>query len=331
MKLASLKSGNRDGTLVVVSRDLRRAVAAGPAVPTLQSVLDRWDDLAPGLELLYRQLNDGQRDDAMAFERRACAAPLPRAYQWLDGSGFPNHMRVINGAGNASAPLAPPAFPLMYQGASDDFIGAHDPVLVPSESDEIDFEGEAAVVLDDVPMGVRAKDALKHVKLVMLLNDISLRAYAPRETAGGFGFVNAKGVTSFAPVAVTPDELGSAWRDGRIELPMRVSRNGEWFGHPGGAAMHFTFPMLIEHAARRRNLRAGTILGSGTFSDPQREAGSATIIERRALETADTGAARTRYLQFGETVRIEMLDVAGHSIFGAIEQEIVKYEEAPFD
>ena len=326
MKLASLKSGNRDGTLVVVSRDLQRAVVAGPAAPTLQSVLDQWNDLAPGLDLLYRQLNDGQLKDAIAFDPRSCAAPLPRAYQWLDGSGFLNHMRVINGAAKASAPVALPAFPLMYQGASDDFIGAHDPVRLPAESDDIDFEGEAAVVLDDVPMGVREQDAVKHIKLVMLLNDISLRAYAPRETSGGFGFINSKGETSFAPVAVTPDELGSAWRDGRIELPMRVSRNGEWFGHPSGEAMHFTFPMLIEHAARRRNLRAGTIVGSGTFSNPQRDVGSATIIERRALETADAGAPHTRYLQFGETIRIEMLDTAGHSIFGAIEQKVLKSE-----
>jgi fumarylacetoacetate (FAA) hydrolase len=326
MKLASLKSGNRDGTLVVVSRDLQRAVVAGPTAPTLQFVLDQWDDLAPGLDLLYRRLNDGQLKDASVFDTRACAAPLPRAYQWLDGSGFPNHMRVINGATNASPPIALPPLPLMYQGASDDFIGANDPVRLPAESDDIDFEGEAAVVLDDVPMGVRAQEALKHIKLVMLLNDISLRAYAPRETSGGFGFINAKGQTSFSPVAVTPDELGSAWRDGRIELPMRVARNGEWFGHPGGEAMHFTFPMLIEHAARRRNLRAGTIVGSGTFSNPQREVGSATIIERRALETADAGAPQTDYLQFGETIRIEMLDAAEHSIFGAIEQKIMKCE-----
>jgi fumarylacetoacetate (FAA) hydrolase len=326
MKLASLKSCSRDGTLVVVSRDLQRAVVAGPAAPTLQSVLDEWNDLAPGLDLLYRQISDGQLKDTFAFDPCACAAPLPRAYQWLDGSGFPNHMRVINGAANTSAPFELPSFPLMYQGASDDFIGAHDPVLLPAEGDEIDFEGEAAVVLDDVPLGVPAHDALKHIKLVMLLNDISLRAYAPRETSGGFGFINAKTVTSFAPITVTPDELGSAWRDGRIELPMRVSRNGEWFGHPGGEAMHFTFPMLIEHAARRRNLRAGTIVGSGTFSNPRREVGSATIIERRALETADAGVPHTSYLQFGETIRIEMLDAAGHSIFGAIEQKIIKSE-----
>ena len=330
MKLASLKSDHRDGTLVVVSRDLQRAVVAGPTAPTLQSVLDQWNDLAPKLDLLYRQLNDGQLKDAFDFDTSSCAAPLPRAYQWLDGSGFPNHMRVINGAGNASAPLALPEFPLMYQGASDDFIGAHDPVFLPAESDDIDFEGEAAVVLDDVPMGIRAQDALNHIKLVMLLNDISLRAYAAREISGGFGFINAKGVTSFAPVAVTPDELGSAWRDGRIELPIRVSRNGEWFGHPSGEAMHFTFPMLIEHAARRRKLRAGTIVGSGTFSNRRREVGSATIIEQRALETVDAGAAHTRYLQFGETMRIEMLDSTGHSIFGAIEQKVVKCA-MPFD
>lgn len=326
MKLASLKAGGRDGTLLVVSRDLQRAVVAGAAAPTLQAALDRWSDVAPVLDSLYRQINEGQLKNAAAFDAHACTAPLPRAYQWLDGSGFPNHMRVINGAGNASAPVAPPAFPLMYQGASDDFIGAHDPVHLPAESDEIDFEGEAAVVLDDVPMGVPAQDALKHIKLVMLLNDISLRAYAPRESAGGFGFINAKGVTSFAPVAVTPDELGKAWRDGRIELPMRVSRNGEWFGHPGGEAMHFTFPMLIEHAARRRNLRAGTIVGSGTFSNSQRDAGSATIIERRALEIADAGTPHTRYLQFGETIRIEMLDSGGRSIFGPIEQKVLKSE-----
>jgi fumarylacetoacetate (FAA) hydrolase len=326
MKLASLKSGNRDGTLVVVSRDLQRAVVAGPAAPTLQSVLDQWDRLAPALELLYRQLNEGRSTTAIAFDSHCCTAPLPRAFQWLDGSGFPNHMRVINGSGDAAAPRASP---LMYQGASDNFIGAHDPVVLPTESDEIDFEGEAAVVLDDVPMGVQAKDAHKHIKLVMLLNDISLRSYALREMSGGFGFINAKGVTSFAPVAVTPDELGIAWRDGRIELPLQVYRNETWFGHPNGAAMHFSFPMLIEHAARRRSLGAGTIMGSGTFSNPEREAGSATIIERRALETADSGVAQTSYLRFGETVRLEMLDVEGHSIFGSIEQTIMKCEAPP--
>jgi fumarylacetoacetate (FAA) hydrolase len=334
MKLATLNSGSRDGTLVVVSRDLSRACVAGSAAPTLQAALDAWRTVEPVLQLLYRRLNAGQINDSFAFDTRACAAPLPRAYQWLDGSGFPNHMRTITG--RLDVPLPP--IPLMYQGGSDEFIGPHDPVFVPSVDDDIDFEGELAAVLDDVPMGTPAKDAGGHIKLLMLLNDISLRAYAEREMSGGFGFVNAKGVTSFAPVAVTPDELGDAWREGRVDLPLRVYRNGSLFGQPGGEGMYFTFPMLIEHAARRRNLGAGTIVGSGTFSSPERSAGSATIIERRAIEARETGAASTPYLNFGECIRLEMLDANGESVFGAIEQCIVKWEplgeerraEAPF-
>jgi fumarylacetoacetate (FAA) hydrolase len=252
-------------------------------------------------------------------------APLPRCYQWLDGSTFANHGALMERAFDLGIVNEYEKYPLIYQGASDDFLGPCDDVQLPSESDNMDFEGEVAVIVDEVPMGTPKERMAPHIKLLMLVNDVSLRALAGREMKTGFGWVQAKPSTSFSPVAVTPDELGAAWHDGRVQLPLRIKRSGEWFGHPNGKEMTFNFFRLLEHAAYSRKLRAGTIVGSGTVSNASRSAGSACIAERRAIETIDEGAAKTPFLRFGERVRIEMLDPQGRSIFGAIDQRYVKY------
>jgi fumarylacetoacetate (FAA) hydrolase len=251
-------------------------------------------------------------------------APLPRCYQWLDGSTFANHGSLMERAFNNGINNEYERFPLVYQGASDDFLGPCEDVRLPSESDNMDFEAEIAVIVDEVPMGTPQGQVAPHIKLLMLVNDVSLRAFASREMKTGFGWLQAKPSSSFSPVAVTPDELGSAWVGGRVELPLQVRRSGEWFGHPNGNEMTFNFFRLIEHTAYSRCLRAGTVIGSGTVSNASRTAGSACIAERRAIETLDEGGAKTSFLRFGESVRIEMLDAAKRSIFGAIEQRYMK-------
>jgi fumarylacetoacetate (FAA) hydrolase len=269
-------------------------------------------------------LSRGAAAAAMRFDPSRAMSPLPRCYQWLDGSTFANHGALMERAFDIGIKNEYERYPLVYQGASDDFIGPCDDVRLPSEADNMDFEGEVAVVVDEVPMGVSQALAASHVKLLMLVNDVSLRALAGREMKTGFGWIQAKPSTVFSPVAVTPDELGDAWADGRVHLPLRIARSGGWFGHPNGREMTFNFFRLIEHAAYSRTLRAGTILGSGTFSNASRGAGSACIAERRAIETIDQGAAQTAFLRFGERVRIEMLDDDGRSIFGAIDQAYVR-------
>jgi fumarylacetoacetate (FAA) hydrolase len=324
MKLGTLKNATRDGRLVVVSRDLRLAVEAPPSVATLQEAIENWAAVEPALRERYEALNAGAVEGAFAFDPAAMAAPLPRAYQWCDGSAFLHHGRLMEKAFGLSPVPDFETVPLMYQGGSDDFLGPRDDVPLPDEAQGIDFEGELAVVVDDVPLGCPAGRALEHVKLLMQVNDISLRAFVSSEMKKGFGFFHAKPSSSFAPVAITPDELGSAWRDGRVHLPLHVSWNGQWFGHPNGGEMNFGFHQLIAHAAATRRLRAGTVIGSGTVSNADPGTGSACIAERRALEMISHGQPRSGFMRFGDTVRMHVLDADGRDVFGAIDQRIVR-------
>lgn len=326
MKLATKRNESRDGQLLVVSRDLQRAVAADDVAATLQRVLEDWPAVEPALQRMYTGLNGGACEGAFELNVDELAAPLPRAYQWLDASAFHSHGDLMEKVFHLDPPLEKLTIPLMYQGGSDDFLGAREDIALPREEDGIDFEAEVGVVLDEVPMGVSADVALKHVKLLVLVNDVSLRAFAVREMKTGFGFLQAKPASSFSPVAVTPDELGSAWVDGRVKLPLWVSWNDREFGHPDAGQMGFGFHELITHGARTRNLRAGTILGSGTVSNyTYREVGSACIAERRAVEMLDSGRPRTAFMKFGDTVRISMVDEQGSTIFGEILQKVVRY------
>jgi fumarylacetoacetate (FAA) hydrolase len=326
MKLASLKQG-RDGRLIVVSRDLARAMAADGVAPTLQMALDTWERSAPRLEKIYRELNEGAPMGSFSFRPQDCAAPLPRAYQWADGSAYVTHVELVRKARGA---VMPPSFwtdPLMYQGGSDSFIGPTDDILAADEAFGIDFEGEVAVITGDVPMGVSPAQAAAHVRLLMLVNDVSLRNLIPKELEKGFGFFQSKPATAFSPVAVTPDELGSHWQEGKVHLPLEVTLNGARFGAANaGVDMTFSFPQLIAHAAKTRELEAGSIIGSGTISNADRAAGSACLAERRMLETIEQGAAKTPFLRFGDRVRMEMKLPGGESIFGAIDQKVARYE-----
>ena len=325
MKLASLKSG-RDGALVVVSRDLTRCVSAGHIAPTLQHALDHWHEDAPRLMRVYDLLNEGEVAGESAFDPKQCLSPLPRAYQWADGSAYVTHVELVRKARGAEMPPRFGTDPLMYHGGSDSFIGPCDPILAADEAWGIDLEGEVAVIVDDVPMGTDAAHAEKHIKLLMLVNDVSLRNLIPAELAKNFGFFQSKPASAFSPVAVTPDELGEAWSDGKVRLPLSVHLNGAKFGTPNaGEDMTFSFPQLIAHAAKTRALCAGSIIGSGTVSSKDRSSGSACIAERRSLETIQHGAPQTAFLRFGNRVRIEMLDPDGRSIFGAIDQDVQRY------
>jgi fumarylacetoacetate (FAA) hydrolase len=325
MKLATIKSGTRDGRLALVSKDLANAAFADDIAPTLLDAIERWPSVEAALRSRSDSLNAGAAGGMFAFDETRAMAPLPRCYQWLDGSTFANHGALMERAFDLGITNEYVKYPLVYQGASDDFLGPRDDVELTSESDNMDFEGEVAVVVDEVPMGTPKEKIAPHIKLLMLVNDVSLRALAAREMKTGFGWVQAKPSTSFSPVAVTPEELGGAWVDGRVELPLQIQRSGEWFGHPNGREMTFNFFRLIEHAAYSRRLRAGAIIGSGTVSNASRSAGSACIAERRAIETLDQGGAKTAFLRFGERVRIEMFDAANRSIFGAIDQRYVKH------
>jgi len=324
MKLATLKNNSRDGQLVVVSADMRLALDASVVAPTLQQAIENWTHAEPGLRALARRLEEGEHRDALAFDPAQAMAPLPRAYQWCDGSAFLSHGALMQKAFNLEPIEGADRTPLMYQGAGDDFLGAHEDIQLPSESQGIDFEGEFVVLVDEVPMGCTAQDALQHIKLILQINDVSLRALAPREMRTGFGFLQAKPSSSFAPLAITPDELGDAWREGRVQLPLRVEWNGEWFGQPHGGQMNFHFGELIAHAALTRRLRAGTLIGSGTVSNAERSAGSACIAERRAIEMIEQGAAQTGFMRFGDRVRMDVVGSDGRSVFGAIDQRVVK-------
>lgn len=324
MKLATYRDGTPDGRLLVVSRDLRLAVEATAVARTLLAALERWDDVAPRLQALSDAVNGGRQVGAFAFDPARCMAPLPRTFQWCDASAFLNHGRLMERAFN-TAPI--PDFdtiPVMYQGASDDFLGPHDDVPLPDEAQGIDFEGEFGVIVDRVPMGATPAQALAAVRLVVQLNDWSLRALGPREMKSGFGFLQAKPSTSFAPVAVTPDELGDAWCNGRVHLDLEVEWNGQPFGHPNGREMNFGFGELVAHAARTRRLGAGTIVGSGTVSNADRAVGSACIAERRVIEIIDRGEPRTGFMRFGDRVRMRARGAAGDAPFGVIEQRVVR-------
>ncbi|MDR3527021.1 MAG: fumarylacetoacetate hydrolase family protein [Rhizomicrobium sp.] len=326
MKLASLKYG-RDGRLVVVDRSLRRCVPVPHIAHTLQGALDDWHNAAPRLTEVYDLLNLDKAEDAIAFEVANCAAPLPRAYQWADASAYVTHVELVRKARGAEMPQSFWTDPLIYQGGSDSFAGPTEPILAADEAWGIDFEGEIAVITDDVPMAILPSEAGRHIALLLLVNDVSLRNLIPGELAKGFGFFQSKPATSFSPVAVTPDECGEAWHGGKLHLPLTVTLNGKKFGAPdAGVDMTFNFPQLIAHAAKTRFLGAGTIIGSGTVSNRDTERGSACLAERRMLEIMAAGAAKTAYLRFGDCVRIEMFDTAGASIFGSIDQTVVRYQ-----
>lgn len=320
MKLASLRHG-RDGRLVIVSRDLTRAVEVADIAVTLQAALDDWAGLAPRLEEVSKRLNEST--EGFAFLPEHCASPLPRAYQWADGSAYVTHVALVRKARGAELPASFWTDPLIYQGGSDGFLGPCEDIRAGDEGWGIDLEGEVAVITDDVPYGCAAADAERHIRLVMLCNDVSLRNLIPAELAKGFGFFQSKPASAFSPVAVTPDELGKAWRWGKLHHPLLVEVNGARLGAPdAGTDMVFSFPQLIAHAARTRALAAGSVIGSGTVSNQDGSVGSACIAERRMLEQLETGAPRTPFLRFGDRVRIEMKDEKGHSIFGAIDQHV---------
>jgi fumarylacetoacetate (FAA) hydrolase len=324
MKLATLKDGTRDGALLVVSRDLSKALKAAEVAPTLQAALDDWAACAPRLDEIYQKLNTAtSARSAFEMDEKRLMAPLPRAYQWADGSAYLTHVERVRKARGAVMPPNADREPLMYQGGSDSMLGARDAVPVADEAWGIDLEAEVGVITGDVPMGVAQDQAGSHVRLVVLLNDVSLRNLTAGELAKGFGFFNSKSWTGFSPVAVTPDELGEAWDGTRVHLPLLVQVNGKELGRPNaGHDMSFDFPCLIAHAARTRPLGAGTIIGSGTVSNRDRAVGVACLAEQRALETIESGKSLTPFLRHGDTVRIEMQDAQGRSVFGAIEQSI---------
>jgi fumarylacetoacetate (FAA) hydrolase len=328
MKLASLRSTHPDGVLIVVSRDLRHALSAGTIAPNLRAALDDWERAQPALSALYDALNSGRAPEAFSFDPHACTAPLPRTHQFVDASAFLNHGRIMTQAYHPEK-KSDASIPILIQRQGDDFTGPHDDYPFPDEADHCDFEGEVGVVLGDTPTGTRANDALAQVRLLVLFNDVSMRKHLFRELGMGFGFILAKPATAFAAVAVTPDELGDAWQDGRVHLDLNVRRNGEPFGHPNGREMSFGFHELIEYITYNRNLRAGTILGSGTFSNlDYRNTGSACLAEQRAIEAIETGESSTPWLRFGERLRFEMLDRNGQSVFGAIDHRFVQATEA---
>jgi fumarylacetoacetate (FAA) hydrolase len=324
VKLATLKDGTRDGRLVVVSRDLTHAVPARQVAPTLQDALDDWSRAGPQLEAVARRLEQGEADGAIAFDPAQCMAPLPRAHHWVDGSAYVNHVELVRQARKAAMPSSFWTDPLVYQGGSDDLLGPMDDVVVASEDHGIDFEAEVAVITDDVPMLTSADEARGHVKLLVLVNDWSLRNLIPAELAKGFGFYQSKPATAFSPCAVTPDELGGAWHESKVHLPLVTHLNGQLFGQPdAGVDMTFDFSQLIEHATRTRRLGAGAIVGSGTVSNYDRSKGSSCLAEKRALETVQHGSPKSTFLMFGDRVRIEMLGRDGASIFGAVDQKVV--------
>ena len=338
MKLATLKDSTRDGRLVVVSKDLTQCSEVGHIARTLQAALDDWAYVGPRLERVADGIETGAQP-TIRFHEHDAASPLPRAYQWADGSAYVNHVELVRRARNADMPESFWTDPLIYQGGSDSFLGPRDPILLADEAWGADMEGEIAVILGDVPIGASVDEAREAIRLVLLVNDVSLRGLIPSELAKGFGFFQSKPSSAFSPVAVTPDELGSAWDGGKLSLPLKVDLNGKPFGRANaGIDMTFDFPQLIAHAAKTRSLVAGTIIGSGTVSNkldggpgkPVADggAGYSCIAEIRTIETINLGVPKTPFLHFGDTVRIEMKDDKGHSIFGAIEQTVTKYEKA---
>jgi fumarylacetoacetate (FAA) hydrolase len=333
MKLASLRGG-RDGRLVVVSNDLTRCASAASVTATLQTALDDWANARPALEAIAKGLEAGGGEN---FDQAACASPLPRAYQWADGSAYVNHVELVRKARGAEMPASFWTDPLMYQGGSDSFLGPREDIPMADEAWGIDFEAEVTVVTDDVPMGVSAADAVKHIQLIMLVNDVSLRNLIPGELGKGFGFFQSKPSSAFSPIAITPDELGASWSDAKVHLPLLSTLNDKAIGKPeAGVDMTFDFGQLVAHAAKSRPLCAGCIIGSGTVSNKLNDGpgkhiddggvGYSCIAEIRTIETINDGKPSTSFMQFGDSIRIEMNDANGVSIFGTIDQVVTKYE-----
>ncbi|NQY92640.1 MAG: fumarylacetoacetate hydrolase family protein [Campylobacteraceae bacterium] len=338
MKLATLKNGTRDGSLVVVSRDLKTCIEVHSIAATLQDALDYWRFKEPLLKEIYEKLNNNDLEDIHDFHENQCESPLPRAYAWADGSAYLNHVELVRKARNAEVPKSFYSDPLMYQGGSDSFIGPKDDIELESLSWGVDFEGEVAIITDDVPMGISSSDAVHHIKLLMLVNDVSLRNLIPSELSKGFGFLHSKPSCSFSPICVTPDELGEAWENSKVNLALDVEYNENLFGNPNAANdMTFSFSDLLSHAAKTRTLCAGTIIGSGTVSNKLDGGAGKTIVdggrgysciaEIRMIEIINEGEAKTPFMEFGDKVKISMSDKNGNSIFGSIEQTLVKYEK----
>ena len=324
MKLASLKSG-RDGRLVVVNKTMNRYVSVTEIAPTLQNALDNWSTCGPSLRKISQALEENQIESE-TFDPSFCASPLPRAFHWVDGSAYVNHVELVRKARNAEIPDSFWSDPLVYQGGSDTFLAPQEDIKITDEAWGIDFEAEVAVIVDDVPMGVSEEDAAQHIQLLMLVNDVSLRNLIPGELSKSFGFYQSKPSSSFSPVAVTPDDLGEAWSDGKLHLPLRVTLNEELIGEPNaGIDMTFNFPRLIGHVAKSRALCAGTIIGSGTVSNVDRSSGSCCLAEVRMLEIIAGGKPKTEFMKYGDCVSIEMLDSKGQSVFGEIKQQVQPY------
>ncbi len=331
MKLATLRDSTRDGKLIVVSMDNKKFVEAAGIAKSMQEALDRWDETCPQLTKLYQDLNAGKIQGQLVgdmIEKRMLAAPLPRAYEWIDGSAYINHVVLVRKARNAEPPKTLKTDPLIYQGGSGVLLGPSDSIYLGSTEWGCDFESEVAVVLGDTPQGTKKEDAAKYIKLVMIVNDVSLRNLIPAELEKGFGFFQSKPASAFGPFAVTPDELGEAWQNGRIHLPLVTHYNGKKFGDPNaGPEMFFGFCELIEHIAKTRSYTAGTILGSGTVSNEDRARGSSCLAEKRMIEIIDTGKAETPFMKPGDTIEIEMFDKSGRSVFGKISQKVVDSPE----
>ncbi|EEG09467.1 fumarylacetoacetate hydrolase family protein [Pseudogulbenkiania ferrooxidans] len=327
MKLATYQNHTRDGQLMVVSHDLSRAVAVPHIADTLQAALDDWNVVEPQLQQVYQALNRGEAAGIEAFDPTRCHSPLPRAYQWADGSAYLNHVELVRKARGATVPDSFYLDPLMYQGGSDNFLPPCAPIPLRDEAWGLDFEGEVAVITGDVALGAGVEACGRAIRLLMLVNDVTLRNLIPSELAKGFGFFQSKPATAFSPVAVTPDELGEAWHEGKVHLPLLVDYNGRRYGEPdAGVEMQFGFPELVAHVAKTRALCAGSIVGSGTVSNHDRRVGSCCLAEQRMIEIIDSGEARTPFMKVGDTVRIEMHDASGASVFGAIEQTVVAHD-----
>lgn len=327
MKLATLKTSHRDGELIVVSKDNQRAVRASKIAPSLRDAIENWEVTKPQLEALYASLNAGQVEGEFAVDPKQLHSPLPRSFQWADGSAFIHHIKLVRMARNAPLPETLETVPLMYQGGSDSFLAPTEDIPQVDFSHGTDFEGEVGVITSDVPMGVTPEEALDKIVLFVMINDVSLRGLIPEELAQGFGFFQSKPSSSFGPFAVTADELNGSYQGGRIHLPLHVTYNGEFFGKANAGEMHFHFGQLIAHAARTRPLSAGTIIGSGTVSNEDPQAGSSCLAEKRMLEKINEGTIKTPFMKSGDTIKMEMIDSQGQNIFGTIEQKVVAFKK----
>ena len=323
MKFATLKTDHPDGELVLVSQDNTKVLKI-KSVPTMQYLMENWEKHIDELRLTYNDLNKGAVD-AMEMDQKNFHSPLPRSYQFLDGSAYIRHIELVRKARGAEIPPELKTIPLMYQGLSDHFLTPTEDIPLIDFAHGLDFEGEVGVITDEVPMGVSEQDARQHIKLLVLINDISLRGIIPGELKMGFGFLQGKPASSFAPFAITPDELKDAWKNSRVHLPFLSYLNGEWFGHPNAGAMHFSFAKLISHAARTRKLHTGTIIGSGTVSNEDQKVGSSCLAEKRMLEKIEKGEIKTPFMKEGDTIKMEMKDDAGKNLFGTIEQKVIAF------